>query len=56
MPLVLKNDEKTFERIKQIAPNLSIIPVSGDIFAQQLPIQHYPVLISAHLIEQGGLK
>lgn len=38
--------------IADLANGLSVIPASASDIAQALGISHYPVLISAHLIEQ----
>ena len=38
--------------IAKLADSLSILPASGSDIAQALGISHYPVLISAHAIEQ----
>ena len=38
--------------IAELADGLSILPASGSDIAQALSISHYPVLISAHGIEQ----
>ena len=38
--------------IAELADGLSILPASGSDIAQALGISHYPVLISAHGIEQ----
>ena len=38
--------------IAELADGLSILPASASDIAQALGISHYPVLISAHGIEQ----
>ena len=38
--------------IARLADGLSILPASGDDIAKALGISHYPVLVSAHGIEQ----
>lgn len=39
-------------QLKKLAPNLMILPVSGDDIADRLALSHYPVLITATAIEQ----
>ena len=39
-------------RLRELAPGLTLSPVSGDDLAQRLEIRHYPVLITATGIEQ----
>lgn len=38
--------------IARLADGLSILPASGSDIAKALGVSHYPVLISAHGIEQ----
>ena len=45
-------NENDMENLRQLAPNLSFYPMPGDALAEWLHLQHYPVLISDHLIEQ----
>lgn len=39
-------------RLRELAPGLTLSPVSGDDLAQRLELRHYPVLITATGIEQ----
>ncbi len=45
-------NENDMESLRQLAPNLSFYPMPGDALAEWLHLQHYPVLISNHFIEQ----
>ena len=45
-------DMKALESIRAAGADLVIMPASGDQFAEQLGIQHYPVLITPQGIEQ----
>lgn len=38
--------------LRTLAPDLTLLPVSGDDLAQRLHLRHYPVLITATAIEQ----
>ncbi|SFH38562.1 integrating conjugative element protein, PFL_4695 family [Pseudomonas sp. NFACC45] len=38
--------------LRQLAPGLTLSPVSADDLAQRLQLQHYPVLVTASSIEQ----
>nr|WP_245903891.1 integrating conjugative element protein [Sinimarinibacterium flocculans] len=38
--------------LRAVAPDLPLVPVSGDDLAQRLGLRHYPVLITATGIEQ----
>ncbi|MBT2375322.1 integrating conjugative element protein [Pseudomonas fluorescens] len=40
------------ERLRAMAPGLSLYPASADDLAQRLTLSHYPVLITATAIEQ----
>ncbi|MCU7247284.1 integrating conjugative element protein [Pseudomonas koreensis] len=40
------------EGLRQIAPGLTLAPVSADDLAQRLSLKHYPVLITADRVEQ----
>ncbi|UYZ83091.1 integrating conjugative element protein [Entomomonas sp. E2T0] len=42
----------SLNQLKKLAPNLMILPVSGDDIADRLALSHYPVLITATAIEQ----
>lgn len=37
--------------LRQLVPDLTLVPASGDDIAQRLAIEHYPVLITAAAIE-----
>jgi len=50
--LVQANTLDDLHTIAELADGLSILPASGSDIAQALSISHYPVLISAHGIEQ----
>ena len=50
--LVQANTRDDLHTIAELADGLSILPASGSDIAQALSISHYPVLISAHGIEQ----
>ncbi|SDB35676.1 integrating conjugative element protein, PFL_4695 family [Pseudomonas sp. NFACC13-1] len=39
-------------QLRQLAPGLTLSPVSADDLAQRLQLQHYPVLVTASSIEQ----
>lgn len=41
-----------FEHLQKQVPDLPLIPLSGDSLAAAWQLTHYPVLISAHAIEQ----
>lgn len=38
--------------LRQLAPDITLVPTPGDDLAQRLPLRHYPVLITATGIEQ----
>ncbi|MFG0410041.1 integrating conjugative element protein [Pseudomonas sp. FYR_11] len=40
------------ERLRALAPGVSLYPASADDLAQRLKLSHYPVLITANSIEQ----
>jgi integrating conjugative element protein (TIGR03765 family) len=40
------------ERLRALAPGVSLYPASADDLAQRLNLSHYPVLITATAIEQ----
>jgi len=40
------------QKLRRLAPGLTLSPVSGDDLAQRLHLQHYPVLITSTGIEQ----
>ena len=44
-------DNKAYEKLAKTY-GLHLLPISGDTLAKHFGIQHYPVLISQHLIEQ----
>ena len=44
-------DNKSYEKLAKTY-GLHLLPISGDALAKKFGIQHYPVLISQHLIEQ----
>jgi integrating conjugative element protein (TIGR03765 family) len=50
--LVQANTIEDLHAIAKLANGLSILPAAGSDIAQALGIKHYPVLISAHGIEQ----
>lgn len=50
--LVQADTREDVQAIALLADGLSILPASGSDIAQALGIAHYPVLISAHGIEQ----
>ena len=50
--LVQADTLEDLRTIAELAGGLSILPASGTDIAQALGISHYPVLISAHAIEQ----
>ena len=45
-------NETAMDDLYQIAPQLFLYPLPADELANWLPLKHYPVLISNHLIEQ----
>ncbi len=50
--LVQAQNQTDIDEMKQLAEGLLLIPASGNIFAQKLKLQHYPVLITKNGIEQ----
>ena len=50
--LVQADTLEDLRAIAALAEGLSILPASGSDIAQALGITHYPVLITAHGIEQ----
>jgi integrating conjugative element protein (TIGR03765 family) len=50
--LVQADTADDLRTIARLADGLSILPASGSDLAKALGISHYPVLISAHGIEQ----
>lgn len=50
--LVQADTWENLQSIAELANGLSLLPASGSDIAQALGISHYPVLISAHGIEQ----
>jgi len=52
--LVQANNKTDYEQVQRIANGLTILPMSGEVVAQQLKIYHYPLLITRKLAEQGG--
>ena len=45
-------DAEALARIRAAAPGITILPVNGNDIATRLPIEHYPVLITATSLEQ----
>ena len=45
-------DTEALARIRAAAPDITIMPVNGNDIATRLQIEHYPVLITATLLEQ----
>ncbi|ASV34878.1 integrating conjugative element protein [Pseudomonas reactans] len=45
-------DTEALARIRAAAPDITILPVNGNDIATRLQIEHYPVLITATLLEQ----
>jgi integrating conjugative element protein (TIGR03765 family) len=45
-------EPQALARLRRLAPDLKLLPVSGDDLAQRLGIHHYPLLITADGIEQ----
>lgn len=45
-------DAAALQRIQEVAPGLTIWPVSGDDIAERLELEHYPVLITPTGLEQ----
>lgn len=43
---------ESLARLRELAPGLTLSPVSGDDLAQRLGVRHYPALITATGIEQ----
>ncbi|WP_337261524.1 MULTISPECIES: integrating conjugative element protein [unclassified Serratia (in: enterobacteria)] len=50
--VVQVDNPATLARLRQLAPELSLLPVSGDDLAQRLGLRHYPVLVTATRVEQ----
>ena len=50
--LVQAETREDLEAVADLADGLSILPASASDIAKALGISHYPVLISAHGIEQ----
>lgn len=46
------SNAEEMENLRQSVPDLSLYPIPGDAIANWLNLQHYPALISNHLIEQ----
>jgi integrating conjugative element protein (TIGR03765 family) len=49
--VVQVESESALQRLRQLAPDLTLMPASGDDLAQRLGLTHYPVLITATAIE-----
>lgn len=45
-------DEAGLRRLREAAGGLAVLPIRGDDLASRIPLQHYPVLITATSIEQ----
>jgi len=50
--LVEVKTAEAYDTFKALAPGLSMTPVPGDVLAEHLGLEHYPVLISKRGIEQ----
>ena len=46
------DSQASLNSLRRLAPDLTLVPTSGDDLSQRLGIQHYPVLITATGIEQ----
>jgi integrating conjugative element protein (TIGR03765 family) len=46
------DSEAALNALRRLAPDLTLVPASGDDLAQRLQLQRYPVLITATGIEQ----
>lgn len=45
-------DAQGLQRLRDAADGLAVLPIHGDDLAGRIPLQHYPVLITATSIEQ----
>lgn len=46
------NNQAEFKQLQQIAPQIPLVPLPGNVLANKLQLKHYPVLITNHLIIQ----
>jgi len=49
--VVQVESEEALRSLRHLAPNLILVPASGDDLAQRLGLRHYPVLVTATGIE-----
>lgn len=49
--VVQVESEDALQSLRRLAPDLKLVPASGDDLAQRLGLHHYPVLITATAIE-----
>jgi integrating conjugative element protein (TIGR03765 family) len=49
--VVQVESEEALRSLRRVAPNLMLVPASGDDLAQRLGLKHYPVLVTATSIE-----
>jgi integrating conjugative element protein (TIGR03765 family) len=49
--VVQVDSESALQRLRQLAPDLTLTPASGEDLAQRLGLTHYPVLLTATAIE-----
>jgi len=49
--VVQVESEDALQSLRHMAPDLTLVPASGDDLAQRLGLQHYPVLVTATGIE-----
>lgn len=50
--IISVRDERGLESLRQLAPDLVMVPVSGGVLSHRLSLDHYPVLITATGISQ----
>ncbi len=50
--VVSVDNAEAMQSLRQLVPELSLYPLSGDALANVLQLQHYPVLITNQFIEQ----
>jgi len=49
--VVQVESEDALQSLRHLAPDLTLVPASGDDLAQRLGLKHYPVLVTATGIE-----
>ncbi|MFP1915986.1 integrating conjugative element protein [Lonsdalea quercina] len=50
--IISVRDERGLNALRQLAPDIVMVPVSGSVLSHRLSLEHYPVLITATGISQ----